>query len=566
MWWKKIKIFTCGDTKSKTADINSEFKKSKICNTLAFRLTLSLILLFIIIFTITTYILIRQNQNHIMEIVEKNIIRTGDIIKRSTRYSMLLNRRVDVHQTIKTIGDEPEVEAINVYNKQGKISFSDTDSLIGKSVNMNSVECAPCHSIENSKLYLEINERTRIFENTKGERVIGLIIPIENETECSNNACHAHSAEQKILGVIDVQMSLQSVDKKIKENKNSLILNSFLITIIVSLFSGFFIWLMVHTRIRELIKGTKEISKGNYTYRIKLESKDELGEFSESFNKMAENLQKALTEIKELNESLNIKIKEKTEQIKNIYDHVNQIERIASLGKLSATVAHELNNPLEGILTYSKLLIRKLKNGYNEEEVKKMISYLELIAQESERCGNIVKNLLLFSRSAEKNIQINDLISILERSLMLINHHLKLNNITLEKDFCCNYLEFECDKNQLQQALLAILINAIEAMPEGGKLTVKVFCANSFVNIIITDTGIGIPKENLKRIFEPFFSTKTEGKSTGLGLSVVYGIVKQHNGRIEVQSEVNKGTSVILTFPKKMFSVSDGVDYEKLTN
>lgn len=566
MWLKKIKIFNSGDIKPNSSGINSELKKSKICNTLAFRLTISLILLFIIIFITTTYILIRQNQAHFMEIVEKNIIRTGDIIKRSTRYSMLLNRRADVHQIIKTIGAEPEVEGINVYNKQGKVSFSDVDSLIGRIVNMNSVECAPCHSIENPKLYLEIDERTRIFENPTGVRVIGLIIPIENESECSNNACHAHSSEQRILGVIDVQMSLHSVDTKLKENKNYLILNSLIITIVVSLFSGFFIWLMVHIRVRELIKGTKEISNGNYSYRIKLKSKDELGEFSESFNKMAENLQKALTEIKELNESLNIKIKEKTEQIKNIYDHVNQIERIASLGKLSATVAHELNNPLEGILTYSKLLIRKLKNGYNEEDVNKMISYLELIAQESERCGNIVKNLLLFSRSAEKNIQMNDLISILERSLMLVNHHLKLNNITLEKDICCSYLEFECDKNQIQQALLAILINAIEAMPDGGKLKVKVFCANFYVNIIITDTGIGIPKENLNKIFEPFFSTKTEGKGTGLGLSVVYGIVKQHNGKIEVESEVNKGTSVILTFPKKMFSESCGAEYEKLTN
>lgn len=349
-------------------------------------------------------------------------------------------------------------------------------------------------------------------------------------------------------------MSLVSIDKKINQNRKSLIINSLLITFIVSFFSGIFIWVVVHSKVRELIKGTKEISRGNYDFRINLKSKDELGELSLHFNEMASNLQKALNEIKSLNENLNIKVKEKTEQLRNIYNHVNQIERIASLGKLSATVAHELNNPLEGILTYSKLIIKKLNNELTQEDKSKIITYLELIATEAERCGNIVKNLLLFSRSSEKNISTNDLISIIDRSLLLINHHLHLNNIKLEKDFCCNYLEFECDKNQIQQAILAILINAIEAMPEGGTLAIKVFCSDSIINIIISDTGVGISKENLDKIFEPFFSTKPGGKGTGLGLSVVYGIVKQHQGKISIESEVNKGTKVTLTFPKKIIA------------
>lgn len=531
---------------------NNNSQKLCFCKTLTFKLSASLIVLFVIIFFITTIILIDQSKKQVLEIIEKNIIRTGDIIKRSTRYSMLLNRREDVYQIIKTIGNEPEVSGIKVYNKLGIISFADDDSLINKKVDMNSEECSPCHSIKNPKLYLTTEERTRIFTNERGERIIGLIIPIENERECSNNSCHAHPEDQRILGVIDVQMSLVSVDNIMQKNRNSLILNSILITLIVSIFSGVFIWLMVHKRVKALIKGTKELSRGNYDYRIGLKSCDELGELSKDFNIMADNLKKALEEIKELNENLNIKVKEKTQQLKEIYNHVNQIERIASLGKLSATVAHELNNPLEGILTYSKLIIKKLNNNVDEQEKKKIIQYLELIASESERCGNIVKNLLLFSRSGETNISPNDLISILERSLMLINHHLQLNNIQLIKDFCCRYLEFECDKNQIQQALVAILINAIEAMPDGGILTVKVNCEDNFVYIRITDTGIGIPQENLNKIFEPFFSTKAGGKGTGLGLSVVYGIVKQHQGRIEVQSEVNKGTTVTLIFPKKV--------------
>lgn len=522
-----------------------------ICRTLAFRLILSLIVLFLIIFTITTLITLKLNNDKIMEIVEKKIARTGDIIKRSAHYSMLLNRREDVHQIINTIGDEPEIVRINVYNKQGIISFSDVDSLENRKVNINSIECSPCHSAKNPRLYLEVKERTRIFKDAKGQRVIGLIIPIENKPECSNAYCHAHPENQRILGVIDVQMSLASVDLSLKQLRSIQILTSILITFIISLFSGIFIWLMVHSRVQQLIKGTKEISRGNYNFRIDLKSKDELGELSEQFNEMTTNLKKALEEIKSLNENLNQKVKEKTEQLKNIYNHVNQIEKIASLGKLSATVAHELNNPLEGILTYSKLIIKKLNNNSTDEDKKKIINYLELIAAEAERCGNIVKNLLLFSRSNEKNIAVNDLISIVERSIMLINHHLQLNNIKLEKDYCCNYIEFECDKNLIQQALIAIFINAVEAMPYGGTLTIKVYCSEIYLYIEIIDTGVGIPKENLDKIFEPFFSTKSSGKGTGLGLSVVYGIVKQHNGRINVESEVNKGTKVTIIFPRK---------------
>lgn len=532
---------------------NLKLNKTCFCKTLAFRLFASLILIFVIIFTIIALVLIEQNKSQIFEIVKNNIIRTGDIIKRSTRYSMLLNRREDVYQIIKTIGNEPEVEAIRVYNKQGIISFAENDSIIHKKVEVSSVECIHCHIDGNSIAKVNAEEMTRIFTNSKGQKIIGLIIPIENEKDCSSADCHAHPEQQRILGILDVQMSLASVENFLSQSTKSLIRYLVLTTIIISLFSGIFIWLMVHLRVNVLIKGINAIAEGDYDYRIMMKAGDELGELSRHFNGMAENLKKALTEIKELNENLNVKVQEKTEQLKEIYNHVSMIERMASLGKLSATVAHEINNPLEGILTYSKLIIKKLQsNEVTLEEKEKIIKYLNLIATETERCGNIVKNLLLFSKSGERTISNNDLIGIVENSLMLIEHHLQLNNIKLVKDFCCNYLEFECDRNQIEQTILAILINAIEAMPDGGTLSIKVDCENGVIKIKISDTGVGIPKENLDKIFEPFFSTKSNGKGTGLGLSVVYGIVKQHQGKINIESEVNVGTTVTLSFPKKI--------------
>lgn len=523
----------------------------KIHRTLAFRLFISLIVILIIVFSINTFYSINRQESQIMHLVEISAIRNSDIIKRSTRYGMLVNRREDVHQIIQTVGDEPGVEGIRIYNKRGEIIFSTKEEEIFKKEDLNSVSCNPCHAVSYPRANLTDKERIRIFHKENGDRILGLINPIRNEEECSNVACHVHPPNVEILGVLDVQMSLESIDKQIAENRNNLILSSIIITLLIAFFSGIFIWIMVYARVKELIDGTKAISSGNLDYTLDIKANDELGELANDFNVMSKNLSKAYTEIKEWNENLNQKVSEKTNQLKEIYEHVVQIEKIASLGKLSATVAHELSNPLEGILTYSKLIMRKLNNSDKYPEKEKILSYLQLIAAESDRCGNIVKNLLLFSRTSEKEISKNDIVSLIERSLMLVAHHLEINNVKLTKNYDAEYFEIDCDKNQIQQSLVAILINAVEAMPNGGELTVQFKIEHPNIKLVISDTGIGIPEENLNQIYEPFFTTKTSGKGTGLGLSIVYGIVQQHNGKISVESKINEGTKISIVFPIK---------------
>jgi len=201
-------------------------------------------------------------------------------------------------------------------------------------------------------------------------------------------------------------------------------------------------------------------------------SKDELGSAANEFTKMAVKLDKAYQEIKEWSETLNHKVQEKNEELKKIYEQITQIEKLASLGKLSATVAHELNNPLEGILTYSKLISKKLtKQG--DDSHKDILSYLTLISDESSRCGKIVKDLLLFSRKGEGEYERNNLAQIIDKSLILINHHLEIQKIELTKTFEDYNIEIMCDSQKIEQALIAVLINAIEAMSEGGKLIVS---------------------------------------------------------------------------------------------
>lgn len=484
-----------------------------------------------------------------MNLIEISAIRNSDIIKRSARYGMLLNRREDVHQIIKTVGDEPGVEGIRIYNKRGEIIFSTRGKEINSSADMKSESCSPCHAVSKPRSDLTNKERIRIFKNKNDNRVLGLINPIRNEDACSSAECHVHPAEIEILGVLDVQMSLANADKEITMSKSNQLISSIIITLLISIFSGLFIWIILHLRIKELIKATNEISSGNLQYSMEISSNDEFGVLTNNFNLMSQNLNKAYNEIKDWNEKLNEKVNEKTEELRSIYNNMVQLEKIASLGKLSATVAHELNNPLEGILTYSKLITKKLIASGESEKYSSLVSYLQLIARESDRCGKIVKNLLLFSHSSENKIELNSLNAILEHCILLIFHHLSINNVQLEKELPEKEITIDCDKDQIQQLFLAIMINSIEAMSGGGELKIILQPKDEFIEITFSDNGCGIPQEILNKIYEPFFTTKKEGKGTGLGLSVAYGIVKQHHGAIHISSKVNLGTTVKIVLP-----------------
>jgi two-component system NtrC family sensor kinase len=236
-----------------------------------------------------------------------------------------------------------------------------------------------------------------------------------------------------------------------------------------------------------------------------------------------------------------------------------QVEKMASLGNLSASVAHELNNPLEGILTFSRLLIKKIRKlSIPPDTAEDFTKDLTLVAEESQRCGSIVKNLLLFARKGSGTIEPVRLRAILERCLALASHHASVNNVRMEIQ-CSDEVELECNGNELEQVLLALSVNGIEAMSvttaeeAGGTLMLSVdeVRPEGIVVIRVRDTGIGMSDEIKSHIFEPFFTTKSQGKGVGLGLSLVYGIVKRHHGSITVESAPGKGTVFTITLPAR---------------
>jgi len=532
---------------------NKVLAQMKIFNSLTFKLFLLVFVIVLGVTIISSVLIVRWQLNQYMTIVKENALKTSELIRRATHSSMLHNRREDIYQIINMLGKQAGIEAIRIYNKQGEITFSTIPTEVGKVVSMESEACNVCHIGDKIKVPAESSQLTRVFHSRTGHEILGAINPIRNEESCYTSDCHVHKKEQTILGVFDVIFSLESA--KANAVKLSMIqyASGLFMLLAISLLVFIFTLKFVNAPLRKLIQGTLEIMSGNLDHRIDIDTSDEIGTLAKSFNKMTEELKRAHEELLGWAKLLEQKVNEKTAELQRAYAYMVHIEKMASLGKLAATVAHELNNPLEGILTYAKLLKRRLENNSKiEEERDEILSELSIIIDETSRCGNIVKNLLLFSKQRVGEFKDEDIGQIIKRSIALISHHLEMNNVRLELDMPEHPVIVYCDAQQIEQMLLAMEINAIEAMPEGGTLRIELKEVNSDkIQVKVIDTGVGIPENVLPHIFEPFFTTKKEGKGTGLGLAVVYGIVERHGGQISVESKVNFGTTFTIVLPKK---------------
>jgi two-component system NtrC family sensor kinase len=506
----------------------------------------------IVIFALLGYLNIRLHRQHLETATLVSAERVSDVIKRNATYYMLRNDREGLYHAIQTIADEPGMIKVRIFDQEGRISYSTDPAEVSHVLDKTAEACYGCHTQSQPLTRLNRPDRFRIYRNGGGHRVLGIITPIENQPSCSNAACHAHPASQQVLGVLDTNLSLAKTDVQLADSSARMFLYTAGAMLIVAVLSWLFVWRVVGEPIKALKNGTEHLSQGNLGYQIEVKSRDEVGDLAHSFNGMSLQLRAANEEIVTWAKTLEERVDHKTKELKRAHDHVLHVEKMASIGKMAAVVAHEVNNPLSGILTYAKLLRKWVASGQAEHEKRdEAIECLELIAAESRRCGELVKNLLTFSRTAPMNVQPTDLHAVIDRCLLLVRHQLELGGIQLQLDVADGLPRVPCDPAQIEQVLLALIMNAIDAMPRGGNLWIEgaVSSDRTEIKVRVRDDGAGIAPDVLPQIFEPFLTTKESGHGVGLGLAISRGILERHNGGIEVASELGKGTTFTIILP-----------------
>jgi len=530
----------------------SPFQLGKVRVGLASKLVILLVISTIALFSLFGYLNLRFQQRHAEEIILQDGDHVGDVIVRSLRYHMMRNDREALYQAINDIGTQPGMGRIRILNSSGQIDFSTDPSELHTVVSKQAATCQDCH-FDGGQLHEPLlSHHARFYKDAQGQQALAVVRAVENEPGCSNASCHSHSPNQRILGMVDVSLSLAPVNRQIALQRAELFWFTVAAVLVFSFLSILFIWKVVDKPMKQLLRGIQKVASGDVAQRLPAKSQDEFGELAGSFNKMTESLVQAQDENLAWAQTLEQRVEEKTRDLESAQRVLLEREKMASIGKLAATVAHEVNNPLEGILTYARLTLKKLEKSVPDAVPRaEMAENLHTIERESRRCGDLMRNLLAFARKSPSQREPNDLNELIRHGLALVRHQMELRSIELKADLQEGLPQLRCDAGQIRQVILAILVNATEAMPNGGTLRVSTALdkRQQNVEVRIRDTGVGIPPEVLPHIFDPFFTTKEDQQNTGLGLAVAHSILEQHGGSISVKSSPGQGSEFFITLP-----------------
>jgi len=346
----------------------------------------------------------------------------------------------------------------------------------------------------------------------------------------------------KIIGILYVGM----LEKPYIDLRNNVMLTFTgiaILCVIILLVILYFITSTIIHPLQSMVIATNKIAQGDLTHKVNIGYQDEIGQLGQSFNQMIGDLKKANEKLIQWGKTLETKVKERTKKIQEMQDSLIQSEKLASLGKMAAGVAHEINNPLTSILINTHLMLEKIEKNNEFHES------LGLIADETSRCSEIVKGLLEFSRQNPPRKNFADINEIINSALSILENQVTFQNIEIIKKLDQRLPQIQIDTNKIKQVFWNLAINAAEAMPDGGKLIIITRYSEDkkYIEIEITDTGAGIPKEKISKLFDPFYTTKDKG--TGLGLAVTYGIIEQHKGKIDVKSKESQGSTFTVSLP-----------------
>ncbi|MBT0664048.1 HAMP domain-containing histidine kinase [Geobacter pelophilus] len=456
--------------------------------------------------------------------------RTAFAILGATRSHMLKNDQVLVHQVIEEIGLQGSGGPVRVLAKNGRvISSSVSDS---ENNTIRAAECALCHEKGSSS----VKDAGFRIEKTGKERILTYARIIPNSPQCTES-CHYHKKEQRALGILTTQIPLVAMDAVYA----NLVDNVWMLAFIWgSLSCGITFWALrrfVSGPLNSLSEKAQAMAAGSLDERVGITKIREFDAAGYEFNQMAAALQKSQESLRDINASLEDEVEKRTGELLAARVLLERSERLASLGTLAAGIAHEINNPLTGIMLHTSLAM-----GETSEQGK---ADLERVSSEAQRCATIARRLLEFSRSDEPRTAPLSLSKVLAESVELARAHEAVKHVTVvlpESD-----ATIVADQQQMIQVLVNILINAGQAMSGNGTIRGTIITNGDTATLQIADEGKGMTEEELARAFDPFYTTKENG--TGLGLAVTYGIVEGHGGSITLASTPGEGTTVSINLP-----------------
>jgi len=453
------------------------------------------------------------------------------------------------------VGNQGNIEKVRILSKDGTIIHSTYPPELGLKVDRKAEACVLCHESDAPLEQVPQSRRSRIFATPAGTRMLGSMDVIRNEPSCYTANCHQHSKSTSVLGVLDIVYSLDEIDRTMRTNAITMAVLSLGFIVIAALSAGFFVHRLVYVPLRDLETGAKRLSAGNMEQMIPVRSADEFGQLAASFNAMTAALGNSQLELREWGHTLEQKVEKRTQELRIAEAETARTEKLASVGLLAAGIAHELNNPLTGVLTFTTLLRKKIPDGSADAED------LDLVIRETKRCATIIRRLLDFAREKTPEKKFADLNRVIEDTARIIERPASFRDIEIAMDLDPQLPRVWVDADLIKQVIMNMLVNAQHAIEHEGSITVRSrrlplpkspepgMEPVPMVEISIIDSGCGIPEKNLKRIFDPFFTSKEVGKGTGLGLSVSHGIVRAHGGLIEVESAVGKGSTFRIYLP-----------------
>ena len=519
------------------------------------------ILLVLSMLVISGYLIRRQSDSYIRELETRGET-IGQMLAINAESAVLFESTRDLDELLKVLAQFEDVEFASISSRDGgQLALSGTkvpEAALDKE-----------HEQEEFRDTSLTNHNEHLYLDSSGNTHLSITVPIVTRKKAMDpeklgmtagvdNLVPGEDIVEEI-GSLEICISAEKVTSMIREAQMAVIF----LTVFVLLFAVLVIAVVVSAitkPITELVAVTDQISRGDLSQQVDIARGDEIGHLASTFNSMIVSLRESRDEIEGYNRTLQEKIVERTHQLEDAQAALIQSEKMSAIGQLAAGVAHELNNPLGGILGYAQFTLEKLQKNAPEKTTQKdyesYIRYVTDIEVQARRCKQIVQNLLRFSRSSRTmEFAPTDLNKVLEETVTFLEHQLHMNQVELALELEPALPLVQGNAGQLQQVFTNLIINAMHASKTGSRITVSsrfspaVGEFGGAVELLFADQGHGIAQENIKKIFEPFFTTKEIGKGTGLGLSVSYGIIKEHGGEITVNSTVGKGTTFIVVMP-----------------